>query len=94
MTDVFDPRAGEMIEGGFFKKGFMNTFKMVMHGIVAAGVMLASSGCHGWNHQADNDRYSRDGSRYERNDQRWDEDTYRDRYYSRPGRRHWEWDRN
>lgn len=72
----------------------MNTFKMVMYGIVAASIVLASSGCHGWNHHADNDGYYRDASRFERNDRRWDEDYYRDRRYSRPARRDWNWDRN
>jgi hypothetical protein len=72
----------------------MNTFKMVMYGIVAAGVVLASSGCHESNRHSDNNGYYRDGSRYGRNDRRWDNDRYRDRYYSRPDRRDWEWDRN
>jgi hypothetical protein len=70
----------------------MNTFRTVMYGIVAASVVLASSGCHEWNHHGDNDGYHR--SRYDRNDRRWDDDHYRDRYNSRPDRRDWEWNRN
>jgi hypothetical protein len=77
-----------------FKEGFMNTFKKVMYGIVAAGVVLASSGCHESNRHSDNNGYYRDGSRYGRNDRRWDDDNYRDRRYSRPDRRDWQWDRN
>ena len=72
----------------------MNTFKTVMYGMVAASVVLASSGCHEWNRHSDNNGYYRDGSRYGRNDRRWDDDNYRDRRYSRPDRRDWEWDRN
>ena len=77
-----------------FKEGFMNTVKMIMYGIVAASVVLVSSGCHELNRRGDNDGYYRDGSRYERNDRRWHEETYRDRRYSRPDRRDREWDRN
>ena len=72
----------------------MNAFRMAVYGIVAASLLLASSGCHGWNRNSDNDGYYRDGSRYGRNDRRWDDDNYRDRRYSRPDRRDWEWDRN
>ena len=72
----------------------MSIFKMIMYGIVAASVVLASSGCHEWDRHADNDGYHRDGSRYERNDRRSDADNYRDRSYSRPGRRDWDWERN
>jgi hypothetical protein len=72
----------------------MNAFRMVVYGIVAAGFVLASSGCNEWNRRDDYSRYHRDGSRYDRYDRRWDGDTYRDRRYSRPDRRDWAWDRN
>ena len=74
----------------------MNTLRMIVYGIVAASVVLASSGCHESNRHSDNNNgYYRDGSRYGRNDRRWDDDNYyRDRRYSRPDRRDWEWDRN
>ena len=72
----------------------MKTFRMTMYGIVAASIVLASSGCHEWNRHGHNDGYYRDGSRYERNDRRWDDDNYRYPRYSRSDRRDWEWDRN
>ena len=74
----------------------MNMFKMAMYGIVAVGFVLASSGCNEWNRHGDYRGYDRDrdGISYDRNDRRWDGDTYRDRRYSRPDRRDWNWDRN
>jgi len=72
----------------------MNMFKMAMYGIVAVGFVLASSGCNEWNRRGDYRGYDRDGISYDRNDRRWDGDTYRDRRYSRPYRRDWDWDRN
>lgn len=47
-------------------------FRMVMCGIVAAGFLLASSGCYEWNHRGDYSGYDRVGSSYDRNDRRWD----------------------
>ena len=72
----------------------MNTFKLVLCGIVAAGIMLASSGCSEWNRRGDYRGAERDWGSYDRNDRRWDGDAYRDRRYSRPDRRDWEWERN
>jgi hypothetical protein len=82
-----------MMKGEFFKEGFMNAFRMVMYGIVAAGLMLASSGCHEWHRHGDHDGYDRDRSSYDRNDRRWDGVAYRDRRYARPDRRE-SWDRD
>ena len=81
-----------MMKGRFFKEGFVNAFRMVVYGIVAASFVLVSSGCHEWNHHGDHRGYDRDGSSYDRNDRRWDGD-YRDRRYSRPDRRDSEWER-
>lgn len=72
----------------------MNTFRMVMYGIVVASFVLVSSGCYGWNRRGDYGGYNRDGSSYDRNDGRGDRDTYRDRRYSRPDGRDWQWERN
>ena len=82
------------MKGGFFKEGFMHTFRMVIYAVVAAGLMLASSGCQEWNRRGDYRGYDRDGSSYDRNDRGWDRDTYRDRGYSRPDRRDSDWERN
>ena len=81
-----------MMQGRFFTEGFMNTFRMVMYGIVAAGFVLVSSGCYEWNRRGDYSGYDRVGSSYDRNDRRWDGAPYRG--YSRPDRRAWEWERN
>jgi hypothetical protein len=72
----------------------MNTFKMVMYGIVVVSFVLASSGCYEWNQRGDYGGYDRVGSSYDRNDRRWDGDPYPDRRYSRPDRRDSEWERN
>jgi hypothetical protein len=79
-----------MMQGRFFTEGFMNTFRMVMYGIVAASFVLVSSGCYEWNRRGDYSGYDRVGSSYDRNDRRWDGAPY----YSRPDRRAWEWERN
>ena len=41
----------------------MNIFKMAMYGIVSGAdyIVLASSGCHGWNHHDEDSRGSRQG---------------------------------
>ena len=82
------------MQGRFFTESFMNTFRMVMYGIVAAGFVLVSSGCYEWNRRGDYSGYDRVGSSYDRNDRRWDGAPYRDPGYSRPDRRAWEWERN
>ena len=81
------------MKSDFSRKDFMNAFRIVMFGIVAASFVLGSSGCHEFNHHSDYRGYDRDGSSYDRNDRRWDGDTYRDRRYSRPDRRDSEWER-
>jgi len=55
----------------------MNTFRMVMSGIMVAGFVLVSSGCYEWNRSGDYGGYDRVGSSYDRNDRRWDGDPYR-----------------
>lgn len=71
----------------------MKTWAVTLYGIVAAGALLVSSGCHEWNRHGDRDGYYRDGGRYERRD-RWGNEDYRDRRYSWPDRRDRDWDRN
>ena len=71
----------------------MNTFRMIVYGIMVASFVLVSSGCHDWDRRDDYSGYDRGGS-YDRNDRRWDGDAHRDGGYSRPDRRGWDWDRN
>jgi len=54
----------------------MNTFRIIMYGIMVAGFVLVSSGCYEWNRSGDYGGYDRVGSSYDRNDRRWDGDPY------------------
>jgi hypothetical protein len=60
-----------------------NRVRIVMCAIVMVGFVLASSGCHEWNHW-DRHGYDQDDSRYDRNDRRgWYGDIHPDRGYAR-----------
>lgn len=69
----------------------MNTFRIIMSGIMVAGFVLVSSGCYEWNRSGDYGGYDRVGSSYDRNDRRWDGDPYRGEGYFRPDRRDSNW---
>jgi hypothetical protein len=63
----------------------MNRVRIVMCAIVMVGFVLASSGCHEWNHHEDHGGYDRYDNRYgqydrrsDRYERRGDRDNYRD----------------
>jgi hypothetical protein len=63
----------------------MNRVRIVMCAIVMVGFVLASSGCHEWNHHEDHggydrydNRYGQYDRRYDRYERRGDRDNYRD----------------
>ena len=72
----------------------MNTFRIIMYGIMVAGFVLVASGCYEWNRRGDYSSYDRVSSSYDRNDRRWDGDPYRGGGYSRSDRRDSDWQRN
>jgi len=72
----------------------MNTFRIIMYGIMVAGFVLVASGCYEWNRRGDYSSYDRVSSSYDRNDRRWDGDPYRGEGYSRSDRRDSDWQRN
>ena len=76
------------------REGLMNTFRIIMYGIMVAGFVLVSSGCYEWNRRGDYSSYDRVSSSYDRNDRRWDGDPYRGEGYSRSDRRDSDWQRN
>lgn len=69
----------------------MNTFRIVLYGIMVASFVLVSSGCYEWNRRGDYGAYDRVGSSYDRNDHRWDGDPYRGGGYLRSDRRDSDW---
>jgi hypothetical protein len=64
-----------MTKGYFSKGSLMTKFTLVVYGAVVLSVVLASTGCHEWNHRG----YDSDYGRAERYDREGDRDGDRDR---------------
>jgi hypothetical protein len=61
----------------------MNRFKIAVSAIVMVGFVLASSGCHEWDHW-DRHGYDQDDGRYDRNERGgWYGGVHPDRGYAR-----------
>jgi hypothetical protein len=65
----------------------MNRVRIVMCAIVMVGFVLASSGCHEWNHHEDHGGYDRYDNRYGRYDNRYGRYDRRYDMYERRGDR-------